>query len=974
MEKIFTILFGIALLSCIVTNSGTAQQFFPQVSEVEVDFTFSDLNDSAGVIFNVTFSEDVQLNDTNNILIYQRNDTVWEEYEKVVDSLISITGNVMTVSPERRISSFIRYQFVIMSKSVTDLEGNPNPYYGYVFTADTLPPQLTGVEKELVPVNNQDSVNVSFVLSYNENVQLSESHVIEIYYKNAGLWEVYELFNDSNITIEGNTLSIVPEKSLYTSGTYELVLISGSVVDRTGNRSSAYTEVFMRDSIPPQLTGVEKELVPVNNQDSVNVSFVLSYNENVQLSESHVIEIYYKNAGLWEVYELLNDSNITIEGSTLSIVPEKSLYTSGTYELVLISGSVVDRTGNRSSAYTEVFMRDSIPPQLTGVEKELVPVNNQDSVNVSFVLSYNENVQLSESHVIEIYYKNAGLWEVYELFNDSNITIEGNTLSIVPEKSLYKSGTYELVLIGGSVVDGTGNRSSAYTEVFMRDTIPPKLVDVNPDLNMPVPLDASFILRFDEDIEFIDDFQFNIYYWHADSVKYVIYETLDSTQVTIDENIVTFNPSLNFLPTHRFQVALVAGSVLDFEGNRFINVTGDDTLTYFSETFWTADKIATDVTFIPEDGDSINYVPEELTINFSNYITLADSSVIDTSNLDSLVYLRYNGIDLIHEASFDTILNTISIVPLEKLALGNTYSYGFLDGFINSTGDSVPSQEVTFFIFDSLSTVNDYSIAKVNGDSIIPPMLGQVVRITGTVTGVQPEKGFFVQDDIRARSGIWVEYIETEELNIGEGVVVSGLVDRSDSVTVLVAEEVISIIAPLTIEPVFIDFNNDSIQLYQGMLVQVSNARASSAGMDGLWTLNSEDEADSIVLGSQMYGYIPAEGNSYDLSGIITGWEGKYRIEPRIESDIVDVTVPTHVDLHRNEDLEVYPNPFENYIKIRSSEKISRVVISNIAGKKIVDVSYPEAEINTSHLVSGVYIITIFKGQELVLTNRIIKQ
>ncbi len=86
-----------------------------------------------------------------------------------------------------------------------------------------------------------------------------------------------------------------------------------------------------------------------------------------------------------------------------------------------------------------------------------------------------------------------------------------------------------------------------------------------------------------------------------------------------------------------------------------------------------------------------------------------------------------------------------------------------------------------------------------------------------------------------------------------------------------------------------------------------------------------------------------------------------------------NTTVTDVVDLV-NVDFKVYPNPFNNFIRIDNSEKLDRVIISNIAGQRIMDIENPTHEIRTGNLVTGVYVVTLISNDEIVKSERIIKR
>jgi hypothetical protein len=70
----------------------------------------------------------------------------------------------------------------------------------------------------------------------------------------------------------------------------------------------------------------------------------------------------------------------------------------------------------------------------------------------------------------------------------------------------------------------------------------------------------------------------------------------------------------------------------------------------------------------------------------------------------------------------------------------------------------------------------------------------------------------------------------------------------------------------------------------------------------------------------------------------------------------------------------VYPNPFSSFIRIDNYDKLTRVVLTNIAGQRVLDIEYPSYEIRTGNLVTGVYVVTLIADGEIVKSERIIKR
>lgn len=73
-------------------------------------------------------------------------------------------------------------------------------------------------------------------------------------------------------------------------------------------------------------------------------------------------------------------------------------------------------------------------------------------------------------------------------------------------------------------------------------------------------------------------------------------------------------------------------------------------------------------------------------------------------------------------------------------------------------------------------------------------------------------------------------------------------------------------------------------------------------------------------------------------------------------------------------EFDVYPNPFNDFIRVKNADQLVRVVVSNIAGQRVLDIEYPESEIRTNSLVSGMYVVSMFTEDGLAKTTKVIKK
>ncbi|MFW6245934.1 MAG: T9SS type A sorting domain-containing protein, partial [Tangfeifania sp.] len=217
-------------------------------------------------------------------------------------------------------------------------------------------------------------------------------------------------------------------------------------------------------------------------------------------------------------------------------------------------------------------------------------------------------------------------------------------------------------------------------------------------------------------------------------------------------------------------------------------------------------------------------------------------------------------------------------------------------------------------------------------------------------------------------------YADAGDLEVGDGVTVVGEVDEVASVTSLHAGSVSVMTAPVDITAIPVEPMEAEAEMYESVLVMVEGARAMAEDTTtGEWIVYTEPDND-VIINDWLFAYAPTEDHYYDVTGVVNGRLDAFKVEPRMESDIVDLTAtPIDPEVEVVE-FNVYPNPFNDHIKIENNDKLSRVVISNIAGQRVMDIENPSNEIRTAKLVSGVYVISMFTEDGLAKTARMIKR
>jgi hypothetical protein len=360
------------------------------------------------------------------------------------------------------------------------------------------------------------------------------------------------------------------------------------------------------------------------------------------------------------------------------------------------------------------------------------------------------------------------------------------------------------------------------------------------------------------------------------------------------------------------------------------------------------DNVVTEMTYTLTRGSHVVKVMDAHMCSFEETVEVAGMYVTRDTTVNTYI-------------GEETIFIDVEAGVEDTLAVGTyeyVYMYGDCERTLNVTVVEVP---------------RPYTIAEVQGDGDETPLNEMIVQITGTVTAVVEGEGIFVQDAVAPWSGIWVAYATTEGMEVGEGVVVVGVAGESNTVTTIMATEITAAEGTPVITPIEVTPTEAEAEMYESVLVHVSGARATAVDAgSGEWTIYYET-TDNLIVNDWLYKEAaPVADNFYNVTGIVNGRADAFKLEPRMASDVT--SVPTAVNPGLANTFKVYPNPFNDRILIDNSEKLTRVVVSNIAGQKVIDIDNPTREIRTANLVSGIYVISLYTENGIVKTDRMIKR
>jgi hypothetical protein len=518
---------------------------------------------------------------------------------------------------------------------------------------------------------------------------------------------------------------------------------------------------------------------------------------------------------------------------------------------------------------------------------------------------------------------------------DSGLVVTGGEATITNDSLVYtvaitaEDGAEVTLELNSNITDDSYNANelaeAMYTYTFGDRTAPVVTVEPETDDNAENTFDVTIV--FSEMVTGIEE-----------GIT-VVGESATIELSTIVEGMA-YKATLSGVEKDTVTLAFT-DAIEDLAGNALVPVEFDYTIGDFTAPTLTADP--EEGTFVSNEFEVTLTFDEEVT-GVEDAVTVSDGEVVVSGS--GMVY---------------TAMVTAPSMSDVSLMVGNTVA----DLAGNAFAGATYNYSVTGLV----------AIATVQGEDDESAHVGTTLQVEGTVTAVATGEGFFMQDGTEAWSGIWVEYADAADLEVGDEVLVVGEVAEVASVTTISATEVTMsemkdghLIAPVVVDSPSALEN----EMYESMLVQVQGARATEANDVGEWTIHYLVNDDAVV-NDWLYAYSPVAEHYYDVTGIVNGRLDAYKLEPRMEEDIVDLTA-TNVEPVPTVEFKVYPNPFNDHIKIDNNDKLTRVVISNIAGQRIKDVEYPSHEIRTANLVSGVYLVSLFTEDGLVKTERIVKR
>ncbi len=247
---------------------------------------------------------------------------------------ISISDNVLTITPVSNLSNDTIYGLTLHTGSVTSLNGDPSRLYTMNFSTGPDP-----TIKIIYPVNGAVNVTSNLIvnITFSENIKTGNNYIQLLSNNGTNV-----PFTES---IHGNVLIIKPESKFTNDTLYSLILHTGSILDIVDN-PLALSEISF--SIGPDPT--VKSVNPVKNAVNVplNEKIKVTFNENIKTGNNDIILETSKG--------IIVPITVSISSNVLTLTPKTELTKGTKYTLILHSNSITDLSDNPLTLYTTDFI------------------------------------------------------------------------------------------------------------------------------------------------------------------------------------------------------------------------------------------------------------------------------------------------------------------------------------------------------------------------------------------------------------------------------------------------------------------------------------------------------------------------------------------------------------------------------------------------------------------------------------------
>ena len=533
---------------------------------------------SAGANITLTYSEPVLVG-TGEITLEYSDGTTITIMVDVTGSQVSIAGPVVTINPTNDLDLGNTHALVIPAGAFKDAAGNTTAENTISFMTaaalDTDGPMLSSS----VPVDGATMVEVgaNIVLTYSEAVQAATTGSITITPTMPAGSAIPISVGDPQVTFAGPVVTINPANNLLTGTQYTLTVEAGAIEDASGNPGGVATFSFTTVATPDTTAPTVSSSVPVDGATAVLVgtNIVLTYSEEVNITTGD-ITITPTGGGMVIMIPADDSIQVTRAGRVVTIDPTNNLEDGTMYTVEIPQGAIVDINNNPAPRFmlrfNTLMAARTIPSLMSSVPSSGA---TNFAITANIVLTYSEAVQAGTGNITLA--ASGGGATIPIAVTNAQVSITGAVVTINPTNDLVEGTTYTLTVPAGAIEssdDQTPAGVSTLSFTTVADMIDPFVSSSVPDSGETIQATENIVLTFNETVTVgsgVTTFSFS----QGGSTTHEIDVTDSNGQVTIADNVVTINPSINLTAGQTAALIIPVGVFVDLAGNDSVEYTLD---------------------------------------------------------------------------------------------------------------------------------------------------------------------------------------------------------------------------------------------------------------------------------------------------------------------------------------------------------------------------------------------------------------
>ena len=459
---------------------------------------------------------------------------------------------VVTINPSTDLLLDAVYTIQVAEGVFLDSKGNPQPGFnsGALKTIDSSPNFY--VFNEVIPIDG------NIQLHFDEAVKAATG---EIVISNGTDVRTIAIDDTSQVTFEGDTVTVNLADDLLPDSTYVLQIESGVITDEEGHPNKGLLSSSYR-TYPA--TPISQPLLVDSNPREGSSDFkadnniTLRFDEAVKAGTGNLV---FSN-GIDTRIIAINDKNqVTFDGRSVIINPTEDLVSGTTYTAQMASGVITDKTGTPYAGFSDAIFStiDSGPYPYFESGHRFSHVKTDQNIRFSF----DEEIAPGSGNIIIS--DGLDMWRI-DIKDTDQVTFDLGLVSINPTTDLSPNATYLVQIPQSAITDTQGNSLSTenYQIIWETTNSMPLIVGSYPIDGGNIKSDQPIVLRFDEKIM-------------AGSGDLVLSNGTDHRSIAMtDSNQVIFNgrsviidPTVDWVPGTTYTAQMVSGAIVDSEGNAY---------------------------------------------------------------------------------------------------------------------------------------------------------------------------------------------------------------------------------------------------------------------------------------------------------------------------------------------------------------------------------------------------------------------